>query len=204
MIFDGVRCEECGAVIRDQLGGSAILIDFFTRRYPKDGSECRVVCNDCGAETTCYEIGLDRLVKEGLDDGTGRGWITHLRLKLWWCWSAEDGLTRAYERARRLPYKHSSTPSAPTRTARRRGGKTPEARLISTRTRTRVMERDGFRCRRCGARAPEAVLVIDHILAVALGGSADESNLQTLCVACNAGKADRPPHEHDLGAGAPH
>lgn len=72
------------------------------------------------------------------------------------------------------------------------------ARLISPALRQRVFERDEFRCRRCGRDPRLAVLVIDHIVPVARGGTADESNLQTLCTGCNAGKSDRDPHAHDL------
>ena len=63
--------------------------------------------------------------------------------------------------------------------------------------RARVMERDDFTCRRCGQTAPNVRLVLDHIIPVANGGTADETNLQTLCHECNAGKSDRDPHPHD-------
>ncbi len=64
--------------------------------------------------------------------------------------------------------------------------------------RTRVLERDGFRCRRCGHSSDVAPLVIDHVHPVARGGTNVLENLQTLCAPCNAGKRDRPPHPHDL------
>lgn len=70
---------------------------------------------------------------------------------------------------------------------------------ISPRLRASVLERDGFKCRRCGCGADQdAVLVIDHIVPVARGGKSDIENLQTLCFDCNAGKTDSPPHDHDL------
>jgi hypothetical protein len=73
-------------------------------------------------------------------------------------------------------------------------------RHISARLRAYVMERDSFRCRRCGAssRAEGVVLHVDHIIAVSKGGATDEANLQTLCGRCNLGKSDREPHSHDL------
>ena len=37
--------------------------------------------------------------------------------------------------------------------------------------------------------------------AVALGGTDDFDNFQALCTECNAGKAARPPHAHDLRDG---
>lgn len=61
---------------------------------------------------------------------------------------------------------------------------------ISATTRYRVLERDGFACRMCGAKAPNATLQVDHMQPVAKGGSNDEANLQTLCVTCNFGKSD--------------
>lgn len=67
-----------------------------------------------------------------------------------------------------------------------------EARkLMSQRLRFSILQRDGFRCRYCG-RGPEdgVKLVVDHVLAIARGGTSDESNLQALCFDCNAGKAD--------------
>lgn len=75
----------------------------------------------------------------------------------------------------------------------------PSPRSISAGTRTRVLERAGFRCRRCGASPDDgAKLVVDHITPVARGGTRALDNLQALCSACNAGKSDRTPHAHDL------
>ena len=64
--------------------------------------------------------------------------------------------------------------------------------------RARILERDGFRCRRCGNGPRDARLVVDHITPVALGGETVDTNMQTLCEPCNQGKADRLPHPHDL------
>lgn len=55
-----------------------------------------------------------------------------------------------------------------------------------------VFKRDQFTCQYCGQKAPEVVLEIDHIVAVANGGENDILNLRTACKACNAGKSDRP------------
>lgn len=52
-----------------------------------------------------------------------------------------------------------------------------------------VLERDSFACCKCGARKDSgAVLEVDHIKALANGGSNDKTNLQTLCFSCNRGK----------------
>lgn len=72
------------------------------------------------------------------------------------------------------------------------------ARRIPPSVRAHVMERDKFRCRRCGAGPDQERLEVDHIVPVARGGTSARSNLQTLCSVCNAGKGDRPPHPHDI------
>lgn len=55
--------------------------------------------------------------------------------------------------------------------------------------RFQVLNRDGFTCQYCGAKAPDAKLVIDHIVPVAAGGTAMLANLRTACEPCNQGKA---------------
>lgn len=54
-----------------------------------------------------------------------------------------------------------------------------------------VLKRDAFTCQYCGAKAPDAVLQVDHINPVADGGTNDILNLVTSCRECNAGKSDR-------------
>lgn len=62
---------------------------------------------------------------------------------------------------------------------------------ISKRKRFEVLKRDGFRCFYCGRTPPEVVLQVDHVLAVAKGGTADLANLVTSCADCNLGKSDK-------------
>ncbi len=59
---------------------------------------------------------------------------------------------------------------------------------ITASLRFEILRRDGFACTYCGAKAPEAVLHVDHVVPVALGGNDDPSNLTTACEDCNAGK----------------
>jgi 5-methylcytosine-specific restriction endonuclease McrA len=69
-----------------------------------------------------------------------------------------------------------------------RTGRDPSLRL-----RFRVMKRDNFSCRACGASpAIESgvTLHVDHIKAWSLGGETIEENLQTLCEPCNLGKSN--------------
>lgn len=61
---------------------------------------------------------------------------------------------------------------------------------IPDRTRYMVLERDGYTCQYCGAKAPRVELHIDHIVPVSKGGTSDMSNLVTACVKCNLGKSD--------------
>lgn len=61
---------------------------------------------------------------------------------------------------------------------------------IPPKVRWSVLARDGFRCRYCGARGGDAVLVVDHSDPVANGGSNEEWNLITSCETCNQGKGD--------------
>jgi hypothetical protein len=62
-------------------------------------------------------------------------------------------------------------------------------KAISVSLRWRTFSRDSFTCQYCGNQAPTVPLVIDHFLAVALGGTNDPENLITACAACNAGKS---------------
>lgn len=55
--------------------------------------------------------------------------------------------------------------------------------------RTRVFERDGYRCKTCGGWQE---LCADHIIPELLGGETTYENLQTLCRSCNAKKGARP------------
>lgn len=50
----------------------------------------------------------------------------------------------------------------------------------------RVYARDHYRCRRCGTTRD---LTVDHRVPLALGGSNNLANLQTLCRRCNTAKA---------------
>ena len=75
---------------------------------------------------------------------------------------------------------------------------------ITGRKRQRVINRCGRKCYLCGIKCveykgqntghqPDDALTIDHVLAVALGGTDDESNLAVACALCNGCKDDLPP-----------
>ena len=62
---------------------------------------------------------------------------------------------------------------------------------VGKKLRFEVFKRDKFTCQYCGAKAPDAVLHVDHIRPVADGGSSDILNLVAACEGCNAGKGAR-------------
>lgn len=63
---------------------------------------------------------------------------------------------------------------------------------VSKRLRFEILRRDNHACRYCGASAPDAKLVVDHVVAVTLGGTDEPSNLVTACEPCNSGKSATP------------
>lgn len=65
--------------------------------------------------------------------------------------------------------------------------KTPRI-AIPTEVRKYVHQRDNYQCQSCGKPENSTQLSIDHIIPLALGGSNDISNLQTLCLSCNRRK----------------
>jgi len=64
-------------------------------------------------------------------------------------------------------------------------------RNVSLKQRVTILERDNYTCQMCGARAPQAVLHIDHKHPFSRGGQTEDSNLWALCSDCNIGKSDR-------------
>lgn len=74
---------------------------------------------------------------------------------------------------------------------------------MSKKLRFEVMKRDGFTCRYCGANAMTTVLEVDHVVAVASGGTNAAENLVTACRSCNAGKSDVPLDRSKLASPTP-
>ena len=62
-------------------------------------------------------------------------------------------------------------------------------RSIPAGLRFRVLRRDGYTCRYCGARAPEVPLHVDHVVPWTEVRSHEEHNLVTACEVCNLGKS---------------
>lgn len=61
----------------------------------------------------------------------------------------------------------------------------PKKQIISQGLRTKVLERDAYRCVQC---ATHVDLSVDHIKPESKGGTLDFDNLQTLCRSCNSSK----------------
>jgi hypothetical protein len=62
---------------------------------------------------------------------------------------------------------------------------------ISRTIRFAILHRDKFSCQYCGAKAPDVILHIDHVIPVAQGGKNETGNLVTACFDCNMGKRDK-------------
>jgi hypothetical protein len=78
--------------------------------------------------------------------------------------------------------------SVPSGQAKRRTRREP-----SDRQRFRILVRDGFRCRACGASPltqPGVELHVDHVLPWSQGGETTDDNLETKCKQCNLGKGN--------------
>lgn len=69
--------------------------------------------------------------------------------------------------------------------------KSGKRKAVSVKTRFEIFKRDFFTCQYCGATPPAAILEVDHILAVASGGTNAQDNLVTSCWTCNRGKGAR-------------
>lgn len=65
-------------------------------------------------------------------------------------------------------------------------------KALSKKVRFEVFKRDCFACQYCGAKPPNVLLEVDHIIAVADGGDNSIENLVTACQPCNSGKGARP------------
>ncbi|WP_413438675.1 homing endonuclease associated repeat-containing protein [Sulfuriferula sp. GW1] len=66
-------------------------------------------------------------------------------------------------------------------------------REISDRQRFRILVRDGFRCKACGASPlmqSGVELHVDHILPWSKGGETTDDNLESKCKQCNLGKGN--------------
>jgi 5-methylcytosine-specific restriction endonuclease McrA len=66
----------------------------------------------------------------------------------------------------------------------------------SRRTRFKVLERDGYRCRYCGRGSDVVALDVDHVVPVREGGKDDMDNLVAACIDCNSGKSGHPLRAH--------
>jgi hypothetical protein len=90
-----------------------------------------------------------------------------------------------------VTYANAQEVRLPDQVEARTGHRT--SRDPSLRMRFRMLKRDNFSCRACGASpalVPGLSLHVDHIRAWSLGGETTDENLQTLCEPCNLGKSN--------------
>lgn len=74
---------------------------------------------------------------------------------------------------------------------------------LSKRTRFEIFKRDSFRCVYCGATPVQGPLHVDHVIAVANGGTDKPDNLITACANCNLGKGAVALDDRKLAVGDP-
>lgn len=86
-------------------------------------------------------------------------------------------------------------PEAPARTEiKKQSFPAEERRAIGLGLRYKVLNRDNFKCVKCGAHPasdPACKLHVDHIIPFSKNGKTVFENLQTLCEKCNLGKGNR-------------
>jgi len=65
-------------------------------------------------------------------------------------------------------------------------------KAVSPAVRKEVMERDAYRCQRCGGYRD---LHLDHVVPESRGGGSTPANLRVLCASCNLEKGNRTDEE---------
>ena len=71
---------------------------------------------------------------------------------------------------------------------------------LSKRTRYRILERDEYTCRYCGANGAGVQLEVDHVIPRSRGGLDATWNLTAACQACNSGKSTIVPSQTIIDA----
>lgn len=66
----------------------------------------------------------------------------------------------------------------------------------------RIGARDGWACQQCGKVVSESDSHLDHVVALARGGTHDDDNLQTLCIKCSKAKTARESIESRSSQGS--
>jgi hypothetical protein len=100
----------------------------------------------------------------------------------------EIGYTDDFGHDHTTAYGFSGDPPQAFLDSQEQAANRPRVRRITPGLKMKVLERDDFTCKHCKARKN---LTVDHILAVANGGTDDFDNLQTLCMSCNLAKGTK-------------
>jgi hypothetical protein len=84
-----------------------------------------------------------------------------------------------------IPAPPDGSPPTPETHVHARAEHVPRGVNVPEPLRARIFERDGHKCRRCGATED---LSVDHIFPQSFGGTHAEANLRTLCRPCNSAR----------------
>jgi hypothetical protein len=110
-------------------------------------------------------------------------------------WLGRGRFAKKYRRTKSLAFEaldamFTSDVTVPIPIERPAGARDPRLE-VRPKMRFTVLQRDGFRCRYCGATAQDARLDVDHVVSVRDGGTNTLENLVTACRECNIGKHGR-------------
>jgi 5-methylcytosine-specific restriction endonuclease McrA len=90
---------------------------------------------------------------------------------------------------------YSQDPDEVLRAPRRRRAARLRAAERDGYRRAAIFARDGWRCWLCGRALDEDTATIDHVVAIAVGGSDTAANVRAACGECNSRRGARAAHE---------
>ena len=128
-------------------------------------------------QKSCDEISED-LAKIGIKitPRTLNRWLKRLEIKTR---NGKESFNLAIKRGR-IDYEHQRKQAKFSR------------KTLQPKLRYKILERDEFKCQKCGNTAKNgALLEVDHITPVSKGGKTEYNNLETLCWLCNKGKGEK-------------
>lgn len=121
------------------------------------------------------------------------GWRSALNAFLQWINSEKEIDDETSKKEKKSNNKTSTHKHSNIENDRTPQKKHSTSRDVNLRLRFLVLQRDNFKCCKCGASPatnPDIVLHVDHKKPWSKGGETVMDNLQTLCSKCNLGKSD--------------
>jgi 5-methylcytosine-specific restriction endonuclease McrA len=203
-------CELCGGEFWSQQRASrwhrtcAVLVRMAAAREQREGRSCRVWfgrCEECErpfasnqpsrktCSASCARIRANRVV-------AAKKRAAYFSLSV---------VTPCRECGAQLPYRHGAAKYCSTkcmnRAVKRSGRHRRRARLKGGEhfTALEVFEADGWRCYLCGRATPRRLMgnvrngrapTLDHVVALARGGTHSRANVRCACRSCNSLKGD--------------